>query len=469
MRITSLLIALLCATGMMAQSEYGTGLVFDDDAYARIPRQATLLTRDYTVLPKAYSLRRFCPVARNQGQFGTCTSWATSYAARTIADAIRNGWTSQIVIDREAFSPIFVYKQIKGSNKPGCSDGTSIQDALDLLTEKGAPKFRDFNVLCADYIPAALFDKARNHTIDDYNTLFYPFDTYDEKVRTVKKALSQDMPVIIGMSVPNSFFKCKDVWVKTEPNNDGGGHAMCVVAYDDYKYGGAFLILNSWGTAWGNNGYTWVKYRDFADNTRYAFEMYVAKRPKPQPQPKPQPRPQPVVPTYKLAGSLRFQLSTGETMAATLNAGIYRMKSAYISGTRYRLYVTNSAPAYVYIIGSDITNKVTRVFPPTDNISPALLYSSSNIAIPDEKWYIEMDDTRGTDHVCVIYSAKPIDIKVLMAQAERSAGTFSQRVRQALGSRAVAASAITYTPGQIGFKAESTATAVPVFIDIQHQ
>ena len=61
------------------------------------------------------------------------------------------------------------------------------------------------------------------------------------------------------------------------------------------------------------------------------------------------------------------------------------------------------------------------------------------------------------------------DIKALMAQAERSAGTFSQRVRQALGSRAVAASAITYTPGQIGFKAESTATAVPVFIDIQHQ
>lgn len=102
-------------------------------------------------------------------------------------------------------------------------------------------------------------------------------------------------------------------------------------------------------------------------------------------------------------------------------------------------------------------------------IIPALLYSSSNIAIPDEKWYIEMDDTRGTDHVCVIYSAKPIDIKALMAQAERSAGSFSQRVRQALGSRAVAASAITYTPGQIGFKAESTATAVPVFIDIQHQ
>lgn len=29
--------------------------------------------------------------------------------------------------------------------------------------------------------------------------------------------------------------------------------------------------------------------------------------------------------------------------------------------------------------------------------------------------------------------------------------------------------AITYTPGQIGVKAESTATAVPVFIDIQHQ
>ena len=96
-------------------------------------------------------------------------------------------------------------------------------------------------VLCADYIPAALFDKARNHTIDDYNTLFYPFDTYDEKVRTVKKALSQDMPVIIGMSVPNSFFKCKDVWVKTETNNDGGFTVPAEILPNHFNKRGALI------------------------------------------------------------------------------------------------------------------------------------------------------------------------------------------------------------------------------------
>ena len=487
MRITTLIAALLIALAARAQTgEYGTGLVFDDEAYAKIPEKAPLLTRDYTVLPAAHSLRRYCPTAGNQGQYGTCTSWASSYAARTIAEAISNRWTSQIVIDREAFSPIFVYKQIKLTAKPGCSDGTCIGDAMALLMKKGAPKFSDFNVLCADYIPSALFTKALPYTIDDYFRLFDPTDSYEVKVRTVKKALAQNRPVVIGMRVPNSFFRCKDVWLKTETDNSGGGHALCAVAYDDNKYGGAFLIMNSWGTSWGSNGFTWVRYRDFANNTMYAFEMYVAPkvspRPQPQPQPKPapqpvppkpqprpQPKPQPVVATHRFAGSLRFQLSTGETMGATLRSGIYHMNSAYISGTRYRLYLSNNEPAYVYVIGTDQTNKVSRVFPPTDNISPALVYSANNIAIPDEKWFIEMDDTRGTDHVCVLYSARALDIKALMGQIERGTGTFSSRVRTALGSRAAATADIAYTPTQIAFKAQSTATVVPIFVEMIHQ
>lgn len=475
MRIKALLAALLLVTGARAQNEFGTGLVFDDDAYDKIPEKPTLLTRDYTVLPAAHSLRRYCPTPGNQGQYGTCTSWATSYAARTIAEAIRYGWNNQLTINSQAFSPIFVYKQIKLTDEPGCENGTCIDDALDLLEEKGAPKYKDFDVLCADYIPTALFAKAKPYVIDDYFRLFDVGASYDTKIRTVKKALSQDRPVIIGMNVPNSFYNCKDVWTKTETNNNGGGHAMCVVAYDDNKYGGAFLIMNSWGTRWGNNGFTWVRYHDFANNTKYAFEMYVAKKQAPQPQPvvpkpqpQPQPKPQPVVVKNKFTGSLRFQLSTGETMSAALQSGIYRMKSAYISGTRYRLYLTNNEPAYVYIIGSDQTNKVSRVFPPADNISPALVYSANNIAIPSEQWFIEMDDTKGTDHICVLYSSKALNIKQLMEQIENGTGTFSAKVRRALGTTAAATADISFSTSTIGFKAETTGTVVPIFVEMTH-
>jgi len=42
-----------------------------------------------------------------------------------------------------------------------------------------------------------------------------------------------------------------------------GGHAMCVIGYSDSKYGGAFEIMNSWGTEFGEGGFFWIKYNDF--------------------------------------------------------------------------------------------------------------------------------------------------------------------------------------------------------------
>jgi len=43
-----------------------------------------------------------------------------------------------------------------------------------------------------------------------------------------------------------------------------GGHAVVTVGYDDNrkigKYKGALKIRNSWGTAWGEEGYGWLPY-----------------------------------------------------------------------------------------------------------------------------------------------------------------------------------------------------------------
>jgi len=39
------------------------------------------------------------------------------------------------------------------------------------------------------------------------------------------------------------------------------GHAMLIVGYDNTK--NAFKIINSWGTNWGDNGYSWVNYNFF--------------------------------------------------------------------------------------------------------------------------------------------------------------------------------------------------------------
>ena len=66
-----------------------------------------------------------------------------------------------------------------------------------------------------------------------------------------------------------------------------GGHAVTIIGWDDNysrnnfnsncrpKNDGAWLILNSWGTSWGNNGTAWVSYEDEWFN--HSMQNYLIK------------------------------------------------------------------------------------------------------------------------------------------------------------------------------------------------
>jgi C1A family cysteine protease len=44
----------------------------------------------------------------------------------------------------------------------------------------------------------------------------------------------------------------------TGNETDLGGHAMCCVGYDMEKQ--MFIVRNSWGTEWGDNGYCYFPF-----------------------------------------------------------------------------------------------------------------------------------------------------------------------------------------------------------------
>ena len=45
-----------------------------------------------------------------------------------------------------------------------------------------------------------------------------------------------------------------------------GPHAIVLVGYDDNYKGGSFRALNSYGEDWGDDGFFWITYEDFASN-----------------------------------------------------------------------------------------------------------------------------------------------------------------------------------------------------------
>lgn len=461
---------------MMAQ-RHGTGLILDDDIADKIPQKTRLLTRSYTNLPKSWSLKQYCPRPGDQGPYETCVGWAAAYSARTIAEAVRQGWTNTNTITNEAFAPLFVYGHIKYSDTKNCNRGTNIEKAMKLMKNTGVVKKRSLDAMCVESVQSSLNTEAAKYKIDDYFLLFGPQHTYETAINTTKKAISENCPVVIGFYTQPSFsqygFEC---WKNLSEKTDGS-HAMCVVGYDDNKFGGAFLLLNSWGTQWGKDGYAWVTYKDYSQYTHDALELYLKPVAKTTTPTKPTTPTQPTTTTVtynKFAGQLGLKLATGEQLKAALGTtsnGLkrYRITESLPSGTRYRILISNNQPGYVYVFSSDLQNNAAVNFPADSKTSAALTYKKNAIALPGETSWLELDDTRGTDYLCVLFSKKQVDVTSLLNHLQNGKGTFYEKVQSGFSKYLVAQSDIKFSTSNISFTATSTADVVPLLIEISHR
>jgi len=455
---TLFLILFLASALSLFPQTFGTGAIHDPELYNSVPQKAA--TRDITELPPSFSLKAYAPYPGHQGQYGTCNAWANAYAARTIAESIGLNRLDRTLTTSNTFSPVFVYRNI--SNDPDCRKGTPIQYALELMKEQGAPKrlrieyTEDFKK-----IPLSLFASSPKYRIKDYTRLFtaawssvrgfYNATDGASKVKAVKKALSERKPVIICMECPDSFnnWSIKDLWMPTESpgvNYIEACHALCVVGYDDDKFGGAFEIQNSWGTDWGNGGYVWVRYTDFGNHVMEAYELIedllaynnVA----------------------EFSGSVEIEMRDSERSMEVefVNAGYYKTKSSHPSGTLFRYIMNCDKPAYLYAFAAD-ADSLTRIFP-AEGVSAVLDYRENVFAFPPDRpgeidW-MELDDVAGTDYLVVLFSKQPLDIKAIEERFMSARGNFVQRVGQAVGRNFIRPQYAKYEKNRIAYNAQSS-------------
>lgn len=477
-----LVVAFLCLESLPAiAQEYPTGLVINPVATRNIPQQARLIDADYLNLPKSYSLESYAPTAGDQGKFGTCTGFATAYHMRTIMH-VKSLRDANITINPNdhIFSPSFIYEQIKNPADANCKMGASAEEALETMELYGAAKLKTQPYSCGTPIHPDSWTESASFKILSYQTLFGD-DNLDEqyKILAVKKAIAEGNPCLMSFRVAKSFHRLKtDVWTESSSDKSAFGtenyHAMCVIGFDDTKYGGAFRIINSWGTGWGNKGLVWIPYADFIKYTRYAYTAYAfPAKPKIDPGPI-----EPVIPVAELKGSIYFKQNTGEQMETVRmqsnseqgNEVFYKMKATYSSGTRFRFYMNSNTAAYVYAFATDNTGKINQIFPFNAGISP-LLGKNSTVAFPAEDKVIRMDETTGSDYLLILYAKKPLNITEIMNGMNANTGTLLARARKALGNELVQSSQVSYTTDKIEFslKENTIGSVVPMFIEIPHR
>ena len=434
-------------------SQYGLGTLLDDSLYANSPVAAPLMRGDYSDLPSSASLKQYAPTPGNQGLYATCAGWSTAYGGRTILEAVGKDWT-QAKIDSNTFSPSFVYNQIRRST--GCNEGTSLVDALDVLKNEGGEKLNDFKYDCSRKITPIDKIKAANYKIIEYREIATSQTPHKE--RYVKKSLAENRPVVIAFDCPYSFNNVRELWLpdSSDYKNWNRGHAMTVIAYDDNKFGGAFQLLNSWGTGWGKNGLAWIRYSDFDFFCKYAFEL-IDKTPA-----------SPNAPD--LSGSLTFDERNSSPMISSFNGKYFITDKSYPSGTLFELHISNNEPAYVYAFSSDTTYVTYKIFPFNERMVAYLPYKNNNVAIPDEDSYNMLDTVSGPAYYCFLYSKKELNIDSIMKKIETEDGTFWERITHVLKNDMVNEENIDFSyNNKILFKAKSEGKfVVPVLVEIKH-
>jgi hypothetical protein len=200
-----------------------------------------VLSSDFDVNP-VLDYRSELEDIRDQGSQGTC-------AAQTVA-CMKEWQEKQDVKWYGYMSPQFVYNHRK--NQDG--SGMYSRDVMKILHKIGIcpeSKYPYGKIESPNNIDEDVKETALNYVIDSYASV----NTIDG----LKKSLIKNGPCYIAFPVYNYSDK---FWKRVDQQVFLGGHAVCVVGYTK----DSFIIRNSWGDKWGDNGYTYYPFNEWGSH-----------------------------------------------------------------------------------------------------------------------------------------------------------------------------------------------------------
>ena len=209
-------------------------------------------------LPPRVDLRDRCPAVYNQGTLGSCT-------ANAIAAAVQFDRARQALADVFTPSRLFIYYNERAMEGTIDSDsGAMLRDGIKSVAKLGAPHESLWPYVIARFrrrpSPAAFKDGARHEAV--------LYQRLPHLVEQLKGCLASGYPFVFGFTVYESFessavARSGDVPMPARGESVLGGHAVLAVGYDDSRE--RFIVRNSWGPAWGQNGYFTMPYEYLSD------------------------------------------------------------------------------------------------------------------------------------------------------------------------------------------------------------
>ena len=199
------------------------------------------------------------PPVINQGGEGSCVPMSTTYYARSIHEYYTKG-ASSYVDSINIFSPEYVYNYSLATSSLTinvCGSGSSITYCLDFMTTNGVPvikkcPYSSFGGCDTLNISAAAKTNAALNKISGCNKVIMSDSL------TIKQLLSRKYSLMIGIVTDANFNAAGPGFIWRTQAGTSASHAITIVGWDNSKH--AWKVVNSWGTSWGDAGYSWIDY-----------------------------------------------------------------------------------------------------------------------------------------------------------------------------------------------------------------
>jgi C1A family cysteine protease len=209
-------------------------------------------------LPKSYDLRtkKKLPPVRDQGACGSCWSFATLAALESsLLPSQKKDFSEQHIIDKHGF-------------KWGPCKGGNIHMAVSYLARWSGP-FKETDVPY-EYSSLQTENDPKKHV---QNVIYIPPRSSHSDNKKIKEAVKKYGAVYTAMYYdPDHQYYDPVHYSYYNPSVEEGAHAVAIVGWQDkfdknkFKEippgNGAFIVRNSWGPNWGEDGYFYVSYHD---------------------------------------------------------------------------------------------------------------------------------------------------------------------------------------------------------------
>lgn len=217
-------------------------------------------------LPSSVDLRPSFTVAYDQGQLGSCT-----------ANAI--GAMIEYTLGKQKFS-VFMPSRLFIYYNERMLEGTIGQDSGAMLRTgmKVINKFGACSEVTSPYVISRFKRKpSQKAYTEGLKHIAIEYMRVDQTKLALQSCLAEGLPVVFGFAVYRSFESAEVARTGVVPMpNPGesmlGGHAVVLVGYDDRLE--RYLVRNSWGTAWGQQGYFWMPY-EYVHNPNLAADFWT--------------------------------------------------------------------------------------------------------------------------------------------------------------------------------------------------